>query len=117
MHVFVTHGNEIAGYIQLDEADKERHFADYYTSKVYIYPDYRGKGVALAVYRAILNRGFSLASDEAQTPGSRAVWSNLARDPRYEVRIVTKGQKSEPITNTGVAYDDDRVRLIAREKI
>ena len=31
--------------------------------------------------------------------------------------LVTEIYRSEPITNTAAAYDDDRTRLVAREKI
>lgn len=63
------------------------------------HPRYRRKGYNSMLYQALLDRGYNIRSDSAQTRGSQAVWKSLY--PKYQTFLYRQGQK------IGQVRDDD----------
>lgn len=57
---------------------------------------YRGQGIANKLYDVVLKSGYILFAGDSQTPGGRAMWSNLYRRPDVEVTGWVKFNTSEP---------------------
>lgn len=64
----------------------------------------RGATLATAMYRAILDAGNVLVSDNMQYPGGKALWSKIARDHAFDVFVFDAEQR------LFWPYDGDRVR-------
>jgi hypothetical protein len=87
----------------------------YQVAGLAIAPSYAGHGIPLKLYKFLLNKGFSIMSDESQTIGGKKIWDKLRNDPDFEVKAYDpRNQLSMPIDNT--IYSDDDLVLIAKKK-
>jgi GNAT superfamily N-acetyltransferase len=66
---------------------------------------YRGQGIASKLYDVVLKSGRILFAGDSQTPGGRAMWSNLNRRPDIEVTGWVKFYIDKPTYND---YSDDQ---------
>ena len=48
-------------------------------------PEIQGKGLAVPLYKFVIDRGYTVVSDSEQTKGSQTVWKTLARTPGINV--------------------------------
>jgi GNAT superfamily N-acetyltransferase len=80
-------------------------------------PRVRGQGFAYILYEWMLNQGISLASDDSQTPGGKAIWAKLFRDGYPTFVWGSDGRQGEPVEDIREFYsarNDDR--LLVRPK-
>ena len=66
---------------------------------------YRGQGIAGKLYDVVLKSGRILFAGDTQTPGGRAMWSNLYKRPGVEVTGWVKFYVDKPTYND---YSDDQ---------
>lgn len=81
----------------------------------FLAPSSRKKGLGLALYKAILDRGHWLVADHDQTPASQAIWSKLAAADGYEVWTANGSSPVERVTDTSVAYGRGAPGLLAKK--
>lgn len=65
---------------------------------VFLAQELRGKGLGIAIYKALLNDGLTLVSATTVNPNSSAVWRKLATDPSINVWAMhPRGIQSYPL--------------------
>jgi hypothetical protein len=74
---------------------------------------FRGEGIANRLYDVALKSGYILFSGERQTPGGRAMWSNLYRRPDVEVTGWVEFNADNDYY--GEYSDDDFIKFIEQQ--
>jgi hypothetical protein len=74
---------------------------------------FRGEGIANRLYDVALKSGYILFSGEKQTPGGRAMWSNLYRRPDVEVTGWVKFYVDNPSYSD--YSDDEFIKFIEQQ--
>jgi hypothetical protein len=74
---------------------------------------FRGEGIANRLYDVALKSGYILFSGERQTPGGRAMWSNLYRRPDVEVTGWVKFYVDNPSYSD--YSDDEFIKFIEQQ--
>ena len=74
---------------------------------------YRGQGIAGKLYDVVLKSGRILFAGGTQTPGGRAMWSNLYRRPDVEVTGWVKFYVDNPIYSE--YSDDEFIKFIEQQ--
>ena len=79
-------GNKVVGKLSVYEYKKFPAPNAYRVGAITVDEDYRGQGLAMALYGVIINvLKISLIAGDSQTPGGRRNWMNLASIPGCEV--------------------------------
>lgn len=61
-------------------------------TSTFVHPDYRKKGIAAAIYRAIIDDGITLVSDWELSEGAKALWAHLQRsEPMRDIISFREG--------------------------
>jgi GNAT superfamily N-acetyltransferase len=74
---------------------------------------YRGQGIASKLYDVVLKSGRILFAGDSQTPGGRAMWSNLNRRPDVEVTGWVKFYANDDRLN--VYTNDEFIKFIEQQ--
>lgn len=74
---------------------------------------YRGQGIANKLYEVVLKSGRILFAGDTQTPGGRAMWSNLYRRPDIEVTGWASAHDTD--TDYGDYSFDDIVKFLEQQ--
>lgn len=77
-------------------------------AKVAIDKSYGSQGTAQAVYQILVDRGFTIISDDTQFEPAQALWKRLASAPMYKVYVAD--------VEHGVFKDDDGNEIIYNSK-
>jgi GNAT superfamily N-acetyltransferase len=74
---------------------------------------YRGQGVASKLYDIVLKSGYILFAGDTQTPGGRAMWSNLNR--RSDVEVTGWVEFNVEDSSQSSYSDDDFIEFIEQQ--
>lgn len=102
--------------LRFDSKDK------FYHSEVFFTPELQGSGLAIELYKyAIVEDGYTIVSDQTQTPGSQKLWEKLAKDPsifvyKWDPKTNNYSHWDEENTDVHVSVKQTRAKMLDIEK-